>query len=180
MSIAEKLHQWIIDKYGGYTVSHDIFIPLIINDSDEVEKIMAGHLTLKPAVNEDELHILLSRIPQEYIGKMQWDAVRAGGYVNLADLLAKQISMYPFPFKKGKFSRISGRYKRLGDMALVILYPDIFLQRVRNALGLNYVNQYYAMFASVQYKGRELDPYTFNLFFRNASERWKQELLRLY
>ena len=33
MSIAEKIHKWKVEKYGGYTVTNDVFIPIIISDS---------------------------------------------------------------------------------------------------------------------------------------------------
>ena len=177
MRLLKKVKQHRLEKYLGYTISNDTFLPVFIGTGEETEAVIKGKLVLGPVADKAFLQSLLAQIPEEFIGKSDWDAVRAGGLANLTELMAKQISMYPLVFEDGKFLKPDRRFKRIGDMAVVILYPDIFLQRLQGAVGMRYANQYYAMTASVQYRGVSTDPYRFDIFDRDPSEHWKQEML---
>lgn len=154
-----------------------MFIPMFIASSEQTEKFMNGDLMLYPAADAVTVDEILSKIPPEYIGKGDWAAVEQGGYANLAELLAKQISLYPLAFENGRFLKADRRLRRMGDTAAIILYPDLFLQRVQNAVGAQYANQYMAALAAAEYRGRNDDAYGFNLFKRNVKDRWKQEMI---
>lgn len=177
MRIHERIRKCKLERNIGYTISHDVFIPMFIVSSEQAEEIMNGNLVLKPAVDEAAADEILSRIPPSYIGKGDWEAVKAGGYANLAELLAKQISMYPLAYEKGRFLKADRRFKRMGDTAVIICCPDAFLQRVQNAVGARYANQYMPVLASAQYRGKSTDPYEFHLFNRDEKDKWKQEML---
>lgn len=175
MKILEKKRK--LGKDAGYTISHDVFLPMFIAPSEQAEEVMKGNLMLNPAVDAAMADGILSGIPSEYVGKSDWEAVKAGGYANLAELLAKQISMYPLVFEKGRFLKPDRRLKRMGDTAVIIVYPEVFLQRVQYAVGARYANQYMPVLASAQYRGRSTDPFEFNLFNRDVKDRWKQEMI---
>lgn len=166
-----------MEKSSEYTISKDVFIPFFIGSEEETTAIMDGNLILKPVTNEVSMQNLLSLIPNEYIGIVDWEAVKSGGYANITELLAKQVSMYPLAFENGSFLKLKKQFNTIGNMAVLILYPEIFLQRFRNALGMRFANQYYGMIASVRYGGVYADPYKFNIFDRATAERWKQEML---
>lgn len=154
-----------------------MFIPMFIASSERAGEIMNGNLVLDPAADDVLVEEILSKIPPEYMGTGGWEAVEAGGYANLTELLAKQISMYPLAFENGRFLKADRRLRRMGDTAVIILYPDLFFQRVQNAVGAQYVNQYMAVLAAAQYRERSNDAYGFNLFNRDVKDRWKQEMI---
>ncbi len=177
MRILEKIKKRKYEKDTGFTISHDVFIPMLIASSEQAEEIMKGNFMLNPAADDVIAGRILSKIPSEYVGKGDWQAVEAGGYANLGELLAKQISMYPLAFEKGRFLKPDRRLKRMGDTAVIIVDPEAFLRRVQNAVGARYANQYMPVLASAQYRGRSTDPYGFQLFNRDGKDRWKQEMI---
>ena len=134
MRILENLKRHIIENNSGYTLSHNIFIPMFIGQQNEIRELRAGNLVLKPVANAETIQELLMQIPPEYVGKGGWDAVKAGGLVNFADLHAKQAPLYPLPFEKDRFLKIDKKYLRLGDTALILQDPAAFLQRVQAAV----------------------------------------------
>ena len=157
-------------------VLRDIFIPIFIGTDEETMAFAEGNLILKPVVDNVLIENLLTQIPEEYIGKTDWEAVRSGGYANIAELLAKQISMYPLAFENGKFLKLDKRFSAVGNMAVLILHPEAFLQRFQQAVSKRFANQYYGMVATAQYEGVCADPYKFSIFNRDPVERWKQEM----
>ena len=156
---------------------NDVFIPMFIASREQADGILNGNLVLDPAADDVMVKEILSKIPPEYTVTGSWEAVEAGGYANHAELLAKQISMYPLAFENGRFLKADRRLRHLGDTAVIILYPDIFLQRVQNAVDTQYANQYMAALAAAQYRGRSNDAYGFSLFDRDVKDRWKQEMI---
>lgn len=177
MRLLEKIRRRKLERNSGYTVSRDVFIPMFVVSAEQAEEIMSGNLVLNPAAEEAAAAELLSKIPPEYMGKSDWEAVAAGGYANLTELLAKQVSLYPLILEKGRFLKADRRLKRVGDTAVIVFQPDVFLQQVQNAVGVQYVNQYAPALASAQYRGRSTDPREFQLFDRDVRDRWKQEMI---
>ena len=177
MYLIEKIRRKRVERHSGFTIFDDIFIPMFIGTSDEMQALFQGNIVLNPAVDEPVIRELLSKIPENYIETGEWEAVRSGGFANLAELLAKQTSMYPLVYEEGKYIKPDRRFCKVGDTAVIIMYPDVFLQRFQDTVGMCFANQYYGMFASAQYRGISGDPDKFSFFNRNNKERWKKELI---
>lgn len=158
------------------TAFRDIFIPIFIGTDEETMAFAEGNLILKPVVDNVLMENLLTHIPKEYIGKTDGEAVRSGGYANITELLAKQISMYPLAFENGRFLKLDKHFSAVGNMAVLILHPEAFLRRFQQAISMRFAEQYYGMVAMAQYEGVYADPYKFHIFNRDPVERWKQEL----
>lgn len=165
---------------NGYTMPHSIFLPMVIVTSEDISEVMRGNLTFKPVINENDLSKLINSVPPEYKGKSLDDRIKSGGYINYATLQEKQMSLYPLFFEDGSFLKVSRKYKTMGDTAIIIFDPEIFLARFNNALSINYVNMYRSMLASAQYIGHTVDPYSFNLMSRNKRDNWQHEMYYQY
>lgn len=177
MNLIEKIRRDRLERHSGFTIFDDIFIPMFIGARDEMQTLLQGNIVLNPAADEPVIRELLSKIPGKYIGTGEWEAVSNGGFANLAELLAKQTSMYPLVYEEGRFMKPDRRFRKGGDTAVIIMYPDVFLQRFQGAVGMCFANQYYGMFASAQYRGISGDPDKFSYFNRNNKEHWKKELI---
>ncbi len=171
----EKVRWRSMKKYSD-TVLREIFIPIFIGTDEETMAFAAGNLILKPVADNVLMENLLTQIPKEYIGKTDGEAIRSGGYANIAELLAKRISMYPLAFENGRFLKLNKRFSTVGNTAVLILRPEAFLQRFQQAISIRFANQYYGIVATAQYEGVHADLYKFSLFNRDPIERWKQEI----
>lgn len=150
---------------------------MFIGSNEDMRAIMKGNLVLNPVADESEVKVLLSKIPENYFAKVEGNVLENGGLVNMLELLVKQTSMYPLVYEDGKYIKPNRRFRKMGDMAVVILYPDIFIQRFQDAVGMLFANQYYGMYASARYCEKSVEPDKFNSFNRNREDRWKKELI---
>lgn len=137
---------------------------MFIGSNEDMRAIMKGNLVLNPVADESEVKVLLSKIPENYFAKVEGNVLENGGLVNMLELLVKQTSMYPLVYEDGKYIKPNRRFRKMGDMAVVILYPDIFIQRFQDAVGMLFANQYYGMYASARYCEKSVEPDKFNSF----------------
>ena len=154
-----------------------IFLPMFIGTKEEIEQILKGRLVCRALLDERQIRDFLSKIPDKYMGREEWDVIRAGGYANFSELLVKYASLFPLFYDNGHFLRIKRRYKSIGDSTLIVLYPNEFMQRLQCAVALGYGNQYMTLITSAVYGKTDTDPYRYNAFRRSAKDRWKEEIL---
>ncbi len=84
MELIDNIKRKRVDRKRGFTIIDDIFIPMFIGDNEKMQAVMAGNIVLEPALEEPNIRELLSKIPRDYIGKSEREALKNGGFANLA------------------------------------------------------------------------------------------------
>ena len=179
MRAADRIRNYLLEKRTGLTVSPANFIPVILAGEEEAKEIMSGNILMRSMLTEEEKKQIVDRIPEDMRGKSGHETWQDGYILNYADFAAKGLSMLPLVFSGHQFKKLTRKQALLGEYAVIITEPAEFMRRVAGYYEAYHANQMMIEAASAQYKDVVLDPEKYDVYARNARDRWKREILIL-
>lgn len=159
------------------TTSPHCFLPMIITEVTISREIMLGHITLSPMVGIDIQRKLFSKLNDEAdITSMNID----NGYIcDTSDLKTLSLSLYHLEYGESGFKRVNHKFKDLGDVAVILLNPHIFVQALSWGVSSVFPHLRALEIATAQYKEVSYELEHWDLFARPIKESWKKEIFAM-
>ena len=138
---------------------------------------MQGHITLCPMVDFEVQKRLFSNLKDA--ADITVTDIDNGYVCDTSDLKTLSLSLFHLEYGKSGFKRINPKFKDLGNVAVILLNPQAFMQAVGWGVSVVFPHLCTLEIATAQYKEISYDPENWDLFARPIKESWKKEIFAM-
>lgn len=173
----EYIKEKIYDLKSGFTTSPQCFLPIIIADEDTSREIMQGHITLCPMVDFEVQKRLFSNLKD--VADITVTNIDNGYVCDTSDLKTLSLSLFHLEYGESGFKRINPKFKDLGNVAVILLNPQAFMQAVGWGVSVVFPHLCTLEITTAQYKEISYELENWDLFARPIKESWKKEIFAM-